>query len=411
MDDPLDPGKDSSSNGINLTGRGTGFKSVQDPERGTVLSFDGTNYADVSAGSFPVEFSGNNPFTTMVWIKHNNFNQSGMIYWGGNSADSRLIMQVSDSRYRIESGGISDLVEPGPPANEWIHCAVTFDGTTMTGYLDGVSVLSYSHPGLDIDTGRPFYAGSLGASPHFTGDMYGLRMYNSVIPVSEIQADAVFAQTVTLTPWSTFIEMSWPEEETASAYRITYNLTGEDEIVSASGVQDLEYSFFNLEPNTEYTISVYSSTDDVNYTLYLNETVSTLSNTDANANIDAFLNEEGEYDFSHLTEATVSYIAPHLNSLATTGVRVNVNSTSIPDRNLQIVNTGSSVIIPDNDSLFIPFEQLSGSSQEITLELKDETTLTVSYDEVANSIEINGVTYFGGDVLILDGRKVTIYDI
>lgn len=416
MNDSLDPGKDSSSNGINLVGGGTGFKTTQDSKRGTVVNFDGTNYSFVAAASFPVEFSGNNPFTAMMWIKHNDFDAgSGMVYWGGGSANSRLIMQLATGRYRIETGGPNQIVSPALPANEWVHCAVTFNGTNIVGYLDGVQVISYTHSQLDIDTNRIFYVGSSGSnsSTYMTGCMYDLRMYTSVISTSEIQAAAVFVfvPKLTLTPWSTFIEMSWSEEETASSYRITYNLTGENEIVSASGVQDLEYSLLNLEPGTEYTINVYSSTDDVNYTLHFSETTSTLSNTDSNANIDAFLNEEGGYDFSKLTDTTVSYITPHLNSLVTTGVRINFTSKSIPNTNLQLVNNGTSAIIPDNDSLFIPFEQLSGSSQEITLQLKDETTVTVSYDEVANNININGTTYSNGDVLILDGRKVTVYDV
>ena len=63
------------------------------------------------------------------------------------------------------------------------------------------------------------------------------------------------------------------------------------------------------------------------------------------------------------------------------------------------------------DSLIIPFTGAAGASQSASMILSDTTSLTVSYDDINNTVSVGGSVYSSGDSIIIDGKKVTLTDI
>ena len=67
-------------------------------------------------------------------------------------------------------------------------------------------------------------------------------------------------------------------------------------------------------------------------------------------------------------------------------------------------------VVRDGGIVF-PFNQEDGDSQNASLELSDNSSVSVNYDQSANVIDVGGTVYSHDDVFILDGKKVTVYDV
>ncbi|MCD6013653.1 MAG: type sorting protein, partial [Flavipsychrobacter sp.] len=83
------------------------------------------------------------------------------------------------------------LTGPAPSANVWHHCALTYNGSTILMYIDGVQVASMSQSGSITTNSNPLSIGvQVGcSSEHFGGAVDEVKIWNTARSQSQIQAD------------------------------------------------------------------------------------------------------------------------------------------------------------------------------------------------------------------------------
>jgi len=208
---PLDDGAgdvviDVSGNGNDGTiynpNAGMGLDSsvwLDDPERGTVISFLGTaEGAYVRAGSIP-QMTLTNDFTWVFWAKQNAENTANNDIILGNRMDENAVDFVprqfikftpTKFEWHMNGNGNDNLEYDDIPADVWLHHAVVKTADQLTYYRDGVA----SSSGLitqALDFPQPLFFGgdNEGSSgENWNGMMSDVRIYNRSLTGLEIQA-------------------------------------------------------------------------------------------------------------------------------------------------------------------------------------------------------------------------------
>lgn len=192
----------------------------------------------------------------------------------------------------------------------------------------------------------------------------------------------------------------------AIEYRLTIEGPTGGEVIKVSGTTLLEHNITGIEAETQYTLRMYANTGS-GYELSEETVVTTLVNTATNYEITDF-EVDGLVNISSLG-AELDVV---IDDLFNTGDIVGVSLSSNPILKSSFIKNGETLSIKDVDSTLIPFSTSSGTGQNVNVLLSDDvTTVPITYDETNQSITINSVTYNTGDSFILDGKKVTIYNI
>jgi parallel beta-helix repeat protein len=158
---------------------------------GNALYFDGIDDVITVPNSNPLNLS--NSFTLSAWVNPASaFN------------DFRSIVAKNDSYYLYASSAgfcgdgapfgygenrpLATVCQPFPlPANTWTHLALTYSGSTLTLYRNGVAVNTATASGtLPISSGTLQIGGSQ-FGEYFNGMIDELRIYNTVLTPTEIQ--------------------------------------------------------------------------------------------------------------------------------------------------------------------------------------------------------------------------------
>lgn len=112
----------------------------------TVLSFSGTDsYVDLGSPG-ALQFANNSPLTVEGWIYLNSSDVRDMLYSKniGRTTTGYTHMFGFYENGRIAAFTGSVWQEPNPKVTvdiqRWVHVAFSFDGTTMTYYLDGAQL-------------------------------------------------------------------------------------------------------------------------------------------------------------------------------------------------------------------------------------------------------------------------------
>lgn len=390
----------------------TNVTSAEDATYGSVADFNGTN-SSLLISNIPT-LVGNNSRTYCFWVTVHDLNSNITMLSMDTGSDWTWVLGMLTFPYFYSSargGGLVNTEQGSVTTDTWYHIASTYKSTTSSHelYVNGAFIGSATqtiNTGTDsLGVGNINYDGR----NHHDGYVLDIRIYDDVLSAAEISTiyqDGPNPSSTTVTPWSTLVHISWGEIPGATSYRIVYD----------SGVLDVsaatEATVYNLEPLTEYTLQFYVSSDDVTYTLEDTITTVTLSDTPSNANLGIFLNN-GLYDFRVLNEVTRSRLEVHLSNAASSGDIILLNSNGLQDTELSLVPIGSTSQTSQfsGDGLMIPFNENSGTSQNITLELSDTSNVVVTYDETTDEISIGGTLYSHGDVFVLDGKKVTVIQI
>lgn len=419
--DPSDLGLDSSANGLHATNNNV--TQVSDPERGIVASFNGIDSGLESISNIvaPVGSTGR---TCMAWVKLTNTSGSGAImnYGAGSISYYRALVGINGvgggtATFSSSEGssGTSANTTLYPMFNVWSHVAIDVTSTrTVKIYYNGVRIRQasiFNTLNTAASTLRVGYA-DFGNSnnSYFTGFMTDVRLYsgNATGLISSVMAlppNIPFG----LTPYSTLVETTWLESAGAVSYRVTVD-SGSGEIIAGNNITSTETVLYNLIPLVSYTFRLYYSLDGTNYTLKETAVSTMLENTAANANIQLFSSGTA-YDLRVLNKVTRARLERHFNSSLTTGNDIIVDDTRFKGRKLTLVTNGSTSTIPKGNTMIFPFNADDGASQNATIELSDTTNTTVTYDETTNEIDVGGTTYAEGDIFVLDGKKVTVYDV
>src|SRR5207249_9202817 len=164
-------------------------------EVATAFSFDGSSWATVPGGSpsslnitgtevaldgwINPSVNGNAIYFGKTQYGHNDY----LLYFHGTSGVGGL----------IKSGG-TELVIGGsyvPPLNQWTHLALTYDGTSMKLYINGVLNDSAPKSGnIDGDNVEFAIGGRADPNDHlfFTGKIDEVEVFDRALSQAEIQA-------------------------------------------------------------------------------------------------------------------------------------------------------------------------------------------------------------------------------
>ena len=121
---------------------------------------------------------------------------------------------------------------------------------------------------------------------------------------------------------------------------------------------------------------------------------------------DFFFAEENVYD---ITEAGAD-VAAAVNGLFATGDRVAVTVNSAPTKTT-FVNRGGQIDIAGANAILLPFDPAVADGQDATFTLSDATSVDVGFDQASGNIVVDGTTYSHGDYFVMDGQKVSVFDI
>ncbi|MBN2228331.1 MAG: ThuA domain-containing protein [Candidatus Thorarchaeota archaeon] len=156
------------------------------PSSNMALYFDGSDEVIIPSDS---SLNPTSALTVMAWIHADD--------WVGNQ---RILQKGVDDQYRLldegnlEFGlaGVSggDIGTPLPTTGEWHHVAGTYDGSTISLYVDGVERVSNSASGSLQTSSTSLYIGNKPLSSYpgdrFKGIIDEVRIYNRALSNQEI---------------------------------------------------------------------------------------------------------------------------------------------------------------------------------------------------------------------------------
>jgi len=413
-------GYDSSSTGLHATN--TDVTQVTDPERGIVASFNGSTSGLQTIANIQNPI-GSSSRTLMAWVKITNpNNHSGALMTYDSSRITVGINSAGGGNINAFGKRSNASTSSYPVYDVWTHVAVEYNsrGQQVQIFKNGYRTTYTSLPN-DLNSASSIvqigYFATYNAITkttnyyqYFHGLMSDVRLYSGtasgLIPtVMALPPHIPFG----LTPYSTLVETTWLEKAEAVSYRVTVD-SGSGEIIAGNNITATETVLYNLEPLVSYTFRLYFSLDGTNYILKETATSTTLEDTVENAYLEKFSNGT-VYDLRLLKRATRDLLEKHLSSSLSTGDEIIIEDSRLKGKKLTLVVNGSNSTIPKSNTIIFPFNPNDGASQMATIDLSNNTSTTVIYDETTNVINVGDTVYADGDIFVLDGKKVTVIDV
>jgi hypothetical protein len=154
---------------------------------GGALSLDGIN-GTVTVPNMRGLGAGNTAHTVAAWVKVISLpsNRAWILLLGNEGTGSHhwLINSLGVTQLGVWNGG---QVNPTLPLGEWKHIAVTFDGATLAGYVDGMLAGSgaaiFDLEGMPLTIGGPHIGEN-----NFNGMVDDVRIYDRALTAAEIAA-------------------------------------------------------------------------------------------------------------------------------------------------------------------------------------------------------------------------------
>jgi hypothetical protein len=150
------------------------------------LQFDGVDDAVQLPLTSSLLFSG--AFTVEAWVAPSGFGIERRLWWTSNAmltvrADGSVVPVAV-----LTGGQVGFVSEITLRAGVWSHVAVTYDGSTLRLFIDGVDAGSRPATGtLDPPSQEP---GIIGGAPGFAGKIDEVRFYRRAISRDEVRLDA-----------------------------------------------------------------------------------------------------------------------------------------------------------------------------------------------------------------------------
>lgn len=183
---------DASGNG-NL-GTINGATWTTQGKYGNALSFNGTSNMVVISGTTSLNIT---RMTLEAWV-YPLATQSGWRTIMQRETDAYFLNANFDGGTRQPAGGatfgtgtLAYVTAPSSMAlNAWSHVALTYDGSTLRLYVNGVQVRSASRTGNVQTNGNPLrIGGNVPYGEFFNGRLDEIRVYNRALSAAEVQSD------------------------------------------------------------------------------------------------------------------------------------------------------------------------------------------------------------------------------
>ena len=187
----------------------TGASWLNDPMRGSTLSFDGVNdHVNAGAAVIP-QMTLTNDFTWSYWTYSETVatdgNQMNAVIVGsrykpgGGEWSPREFIKATPTNFEFHrNGGGENLGYADLPMDTWQHHVVVKDGNTLSHYVDGALVPAETRTiSQGLNNPQPLYIGgdvSGGANEHFHGRVDDVAIWDDALPAHVVAALAQGAQ-------------------------------------------------------------------------------------------------------------------------------------------------------------------------------------------------------------------------
>ena len=187
-------------NNVDFGGLGDGDSAwAEDPEFGTVLSFNGIDnsgaYAVVGnppdSGTLPIfTTEADSEFTWSFWAKSEQAANNDIILGnrrssGGGDFSPRQFIKFTTRMFEWDTNNVQGLDYDDIPQGVWIHHVVVKSGTELLYYRDGIESGTRTIVAAPQDP-QPIYFGGQ-VNECWAGYMSDVRLYNSALSESEVQ--------------------------------------------------------------------------------------------------------------------------------------------------------------------------------------------------------------------------------
>ena len=200
---PLDEGTGTTTDiGGGITGTLNGGATWVPGQQGTALEFDGSSgYVEVpDTGTSPLDITGG--LTVALWVRPDALGGTQMLVSKDNAYEFEF-GRAGDSVYGLRANNGSQGTGSSPVVEGvWQHLAVTWDGTTVRYYKNGVADGSDPFPGPISTNGdnvglgaRPSLIANGGPTFHLAGAIDDVRVYSRGLSAAEVAN--LFTSTVT----------------------------------------------------------------------------------------------------------------------------------------------------------------------------------------------------------------------
>ena len=368
--------------------------------------------------------------------------------WTGSSVTTAARTSLSVGTYvvtvtdALSRTGSSTFVVTNPPVvtaaitNATVYAAA--DGALDVSVTQGLSPFTYAWTSSSVTTQdrTALAAGS-----------YSVSVTDSISRTTSASFTVTQPPAMTLVVTPVVLSASWPAVPSSTYYKTTYQATGGTETTNTRDLTTRECLITGLAASTEYTLRVYARDNLVtglyaefapyrrvfttpaaiaaNFDKTVLLTTKTVSPISTAAGSSSATVVTATYDLTALPTSSLTAVADKLASILSTGDTVQIPLSfgeQTKEVKSTIVKLNETVAMPSSSgtydvplsslqAVFMPFTSAGGASQSANLTLGDSSTVTVSFDQTANTVAISGHTYEVGDIFVLGGKKVTIMDV
>lgn len=276
------------------------------------------------------------------------------------------------------------------PSDQWIE----FTLVSTTPFTDNVNLFSSMHGGPAMDV-----------------EISTIIMYDRPLTDAEVLSNSTSVATsmFSASPGPINIRVDVDDVPDAVALKLTYQSPTGSEITAFSEFLSGSKNVESLDPEVEYTMRLYVDSGS-GYELGEEKAVTTLANSAANYVIDDFV-QDGKNNLDGLNTAARTRMSAVMNDLFTTGDKISVSvGSKRGNMEAKFVNRGGTTRVSAADALLLPFDTESGAAQTISLQMSDDSTKVVTYNDAANTISVDSVDYSPGDFFVVDGQKCTVFE-
>jgi len=213
------------SNSLDSSGNNNNAELEGSPGFASGLDLDGTDeYAMAPAGIMAETTN----FTIAAWVNWNGGAQWQRIFDFGNNTTQYMFLTPNSGsgtlRFAVStnSSGAEQRTETSElPVGQWVHVAVTMNGTTANLYTNGV--LAATGPDTISPSSFNPALNNIGASqfpadPYFSGLIKSVRIYNYALSASQVLSlvtpptTATNSTNITYTVSGNTLSLSWPAD-------------------------------------------------------------------------------------------------------------------------------------------------------------------------------------------------------